>query len=1175
MAEGGQQAESASPGDVHASALAMLAESSAARAVRSAEMTPQTEEMHEEAELKQIKLKLEKAHARMGQSLANIPTGREYDSLPDASDELAYDALEKAYNSAFLVHPPEDVKHFDGEKIARHEGKLEAGSNGKGAWSREETEEKEDERSTQVGTLKSMCLSTMKQHTAINAQSDVTDEPMTNAANVAIPGSNGAHKASGNAKRQLPGSASADSAMLTESPPQSPMSAPNQTSSEDGFLSTPEGKRGHHDERTRSKTYEEDRIERADHLSLNEFLVAELEVYCSRLLGKGSPTRSSSGASDLAWITGQQLFQDHQRALHDFDDEWKRTHADTYRGYKPTESEQLPVPVSTIRANPFQQGGANPIAVDEWDARLNKVKASDTKSTPIESSHSLEGNASDDGDGIFAAYKRGSNGIIVGGDDCQKERHQISTFMARIASSQSTSAFFVVIAAGPDLAQWEKVLSSEQLIQFYPYWGSNLDRQNLLQLLSNEYFSSRSLSAHVLLTSYEVFMEDISVVSSLQCQLSIIDIPRQGADRIAAIWPQLLSLRCRQRLLLCQSSFEIDVRKLLHLLVPEMFSSRRKLLAWSSAAFPPNQVCAVCDVVKTFMLDSNAEACTEFMSRVELCTKRNSEIEMTALDTLDKQGIVRAIEPSIILPVKRVLNRKSRSRPSGHIPAKGKLDLDDTAMDPVDSQLTIKAPNAFVKKRRGSDGTPGSRQRIGRCGKCAGCLAEDCMKCGHCQDMKKYGGPGLRKQSCKNRKCLNPILWGFATRKRKRKSKRAESSDVKGDSELDDDGSVTYSSVESDGESVSTATFGNEDSDDDAMMDSPRDLLLPASDTLLDDHLSLSDLTSRSSSAKSRVVRCGECDGCNAPDCMKCPHCLDMKKYGGPGLRKQTCKNRKCNAPKSLVLNKAKGGYDQYVDEKGNVVYSGLNDNTFPGFYEAPDSSDRQESASPSAQGQPGVLTVIQECERYVKPRLVFACVDCVARFSSSRLLNFHSRVEHSQDSHAPTAFEREASRTFTRAIFQNAIICAQPKLQDRSPQSSPLGYAKLQGQGFQFFCIEPFIVLGRMESRWCDLYKDIGFGNVKGLPGGDVNCHIGNDTMIATKHAVISWDTSAKSFVIECLSFRTPISVNGRGIDFASPPTALSSRSLVQIGASVFYFLLPKVSKANSTIEESNTPQA
>ncbi|POM72636.1 Hypothetical protein PHPALM_10613, partial [Phytophthora palmivora] len=617
--------------------------------------------------------------------------------------------------------------------------------------------------------------------------------------------------------------------------------------------------------------------------------------------------------------------------------------------------------------------------------------------------------------------------------------------------------------------------------------------------------------------------------------------------------------------------------------------------AWNSAALHTNQICAACDMVKAFTLNTNEEACTAFLSKVEVCTKKNSENEMAALDMLNKQGIVRAIEPSIMVPVKRVLNRKSRSRGSGHIPAKGNFDPPNTALNPVDSQLTIKAPNVLLKKRKGNDGTPGSRQRIGRCGKCTGCLTEDCMKCGHCQDMKKYGGPGLRKQSCKNRKCLNPKIWGYATRKRKRsKTKRVGSVDAnsaKGDSEIDDDASVAYSSVESDGESVSTATFGHGDSDDesprysDATMDSPRDLLLPASDTLLDDHLSLSDLSSRSASSKSRVVRCGECEGCNAPDCMKCPHCLDMKKYGGPGLRKQTCKNRKCNAPKIVMLNKAKGGHDQYVDEKGNVVYSGLNDSTFPGFYETPDSSDRPESstASSSTSIQPRVLSVIQECERYVKPRLAFACMNCAARFSSEKVLHFHMRVEHpsSTDSGAlaPTALEQEASRMFTRPTYQNSMLLAfsvQKKQQhDSSPHSSPLGYAKLEGQDFEYFFIEPLIVLGRMDPGWCNLYKGLGCRKLKGLAGGNVDCHVGNDNMIATRHAVISWDARLGSFVIECLSLRTPISVNGREISFSSPPAALSSRNLVQIGASIFYFLLPKMIKTIPASEGSSIPHA
>ncbi|KAI9906996.1 hypothetical protein PsorP6_004035 [Peronosclerospora sorghi] len=1131
MADSIQQGE----GD-HTPTFTQLAKSSVNR-------SPQIEDTYNDAEKELVRQKILKARERLGTSLADIPTGREYDSPPNVSDELAYDALEKAYNAAFLVRPATKTKNDDkDDDLARPKSLL--GND---------------------GTMKGGSLSSTKHNFDNNEPKDTKD---SDSESKHLTGSDG---------KQITTLVSCSNVSGTTTPPQSPTSVSTgiRTSSEDGFVSTPEAKKAPYDVALKPKRVEDTRRQRADHLSLIEFLISELEVYCSRLLGRGCLKNRSSNVGDLARITGVQLYQDHLRALMDFDHEWKRSHANKYRSDFSTISEKPTVVAADVNTNPFQQDIATKyFGSSSWIALLNQVRASSTTSTPAGTLYLPEVNNLNGIEGLCAAYNRGSNGIIVGGDKGQEERLKASAFMAQIVSSQRTSALYVIVAASRDLEQWEKALLSEPLIQFYPYWGSKQDRQHLLQLLSNGYFSSRNLWAHVLVTSYEVFMEDISVVTSLHCQVSIIDIPRLAANQIPSIWPQLLSVRCRQRLLLCHPGLEIDARKLLHFLVPELFSSRRKLLAWNSAAFPPEHVCTLCDIVKSFTVLSSDDASTAFTLKVKACTVQNCEREMAALDFLNRQGIVRPIQPSIMMPVKRILNRKFRSRACRHIPAKGRIDLQKPALEPTNPHLTIKASSIHSRKRSGNDGTPGSRQRIGRCGKCTGCLAEDCMKCGHCQDMKKYGGPGLRKQSCKHRKCLNPKIWGLASRKRKRKTKRVgEMNNAKGNVELDGEASAAYSSVESDGESVLTAANANLGSDDDSLrysdaaVDSPRDLLLPASDTFLNDHRSLSDLSSRSASARTRVVRCGDCQGCLAPDCMKCPHCLDMKKYGGPGLRKQTCKSRKCHAPKIVMLNQAKAGHDQYVDEMGNVVYSGQSDGTLPGFCEISDSSDRPEfpiSISTRFNYQSVVPSVIQECERYVKPRLIFACLDCAARFSSSKVLNFHVKVEHPPSlGHrvlAPTALEKEASQLFLRPVYQNAMICAQLKQEDRDAHAfSPQGYAKLEGQSFQYYFVKPLVVLGRMNFSWCKLYKDMGFSNLKGIPGGDVDCHIGNDSTIASRHAVISWDACLGSFVIECLSLRTSISVNGREISFSSPPMILRSRNLVQIGACVFYFLLPK----------------
>ncbi len=40
-----------------------------------------------------------------------------------------------------------------------------------------------------------------------------------------------------------------------------------------------------------------------------------------------------------------------------------------------------------------------------------------------------------------------------------------------------------------------------------------------------------------------------------------------------------------------------------------------------------------------------------------------------------------------------------------------------------------------------------------------------------------------------------------------------------------------------------------------------------------------------------RKRRCGKCDGCLAPNCKVCSHCLDMKQYGGKGTGKQVGNN--------------------------------------------------------------------------------------------------------------------------------------------------------------------------------------------------------------------------------------------------------------------------------------------
>ena len=56
-------------------------------------------------------------------------------------------------------------------------------------------------------------------------------------------------------------------------------------------------------------------------------------------------------------------------------------------------------------------------------------------------------------------------------------------------------------------------------------------------------------------------------------------------------------------------------------------------------------------------------------------------------------------------------------------------------------------------------------------------------------------------------------------------------------------------------------------------------------------------------------VQCGRCVFCRWGDCGECSNCLDKRKFGGPGTRKQACKARRCAHP--VVLSSARS------DEEG------------------------------------------------------------------------------------------------------------------------------------------------------------------------------------------------------------------------------------------------------------------
>jgi len=231
------------------------------------------------------------------------------------------------------------------------------------------------------------------------------------------------------------------------------------------------------------------------------------------------------------------------------------------------------------------------------------------------------------------------------------------------------------------------------------------------------------------------------------------------------------------------------------------------------------------------------------------------------------------------------------------------------------------------------------RKRAISCGRCEACCREDCGKCLNCLDKPKFGGQGIRKQSCLSRKCLNAAPNGAAHSNAAAASHSATK--IRPESDMLPMNSPAGMSATEMRDFWGAVQCCMQLADDSGAQRRP---FFPIE--AIEERISNAK---RAKASNARQARCGSCAGCTRGDCGECKNCLDKPKYGGRGIKKQACLRRACLA--------AEPEFDEEEPAKDSATVAAAVTLTAEGGFLSRDASPALKPTEPAAEIPPAEIS--------------------------------------------------------------------------------------------------------------------------------------------------------------------------------------------------------------------------
>ncbi|EMC97386.1 hypothetical protein BAUCODRAFT_450765 [Baudoinia panamericana UAMH 10762] len=183
-------------------------------------------------------------------------------------------------------------------------------------------------------------------------------------------------------------------------------------------------------------------------------------------------------------------------------------------------------------------------------------------------------------------YEQGINGILADEMGLGKTVQSISV-MAYLAEVHDIWGPFLVIAPASTLHNWQQEITRfVPSIKVLPYWGAAKDRKVLRKFWDRKHITyNRESQFHVLVTSYQLVVQDAAYFQKVKWQYMILDEAQAIKSSQSSRWKSLLGFHCRNRLLLTGTPIQNNMQELwalLHFIMPSLFDNHDEFSEWFS-----------------------------------------------------------------------------------------------------------------------------------------------------------------------------------------------------------------------------------------------------------------------------------------------------------------------------------------------------------------------------------------------------------------------------------------------------------------------------------------------------------------------------------------------------------------------------------------------------------------